>query len=161
MLFTWDVKGLCIIFRWWRVTGPISLTLSLLAIVALCALYEGVRELSRRVEARHAARISAFGTTTSTSLPPESCSTAMTESGGKDTNESSSLLGVDKDRAERRGNIIRAGLYAVQVFYSFFIMLLFMTYQGHVVSHFQAHCFRPILIVFRCWQLPLAPSWVT
>jgi len=51
-------------------------------------------------------------------------------------NESSSLLVVGRDSkaaAERKGAVIKALLYAVQVFYSFFIMLLFMTYNGWVM----------------------------
>ncbi|EKG21825.1 Ctr copper transporter [Macrophomina phaseolina MS6] len=58
--------------------------------------------------------------------------------------ETSSLLGTTaassgravvawSAREEKRAKIIRAALYAVQVFYSFFIMLLFMTYNGWVM----------------------------
>ncbi|KAL4737811.1 Ctr copper transporter family-domain-containing protein [Aspergillus similis] len=44
------------------------------------------------------------------------------------------LVGSDNRRAvERRGKITMAALYGVQVFYSFFIMLLFMTYNGFVM----------------------------
>ncbi|KAI4173089.1 MAG: hypothetical protein LQ343_003199 [Gyalolechia ehrenbergii] len=35
--------------------------------------------------------------------------------------------------AEKRQKLIKAVLYAVQVFYSFFIMLLFMTYNGWIM----------------------------
>lgn len=52
MLFTWSTKNLCIVFKGWRVTGTWSLIFSLLAIVALGAGYEAVRELARRYEAR-------------------------------------------------------------------------------------------------------------
>lgn len=54
MLFTWDTTNLCIIFRQWRISGVTSLILSLLAVVALTAGYEFVREMSRQYEARHA-----------------------------------------------------------------------------------------------------------
>jgi len=54
MLFTWDTTNLCIVFQGWRVTGTWSLIVSLLAVVALTALYEALRELSRRYERRHA-----------------------------------------------------------------------------------------------------------
>lgn len=54
MLFTWDTTNLCIIFRSWRITGLGTLILSLLAVMALTAGYEAVREASRRYEARHA-----------------------------------------------------------------------------------------------------------
>ena len=50
---------------------------------------------------------------------------AETPQGAPQVNESSSLLSTGKDArssAERRGLIIKAALYAVQVFYSFFIM---------------------------------------
>ncbi|PLN82293.1 copper transporter family protein [Aspergillus taichungensis] len=106
MLFTWSSKDLCIIFRQWRVTGPFSLFVSLVVIVLLTAGYEGVRKLTRRYEAMHGRRLSAF--------------TAVT--------------GSDTRRAlEHRGKVVLALLYAVQVFYSFFIMLLFMTYNGSVM----------------------------
>lgn len=60
MLFTWSFKDLCIVFRQWRVTGPFSLVLSLIAIIILTAGYEGVREVTRRYEAAHAQRLKAY-----------------------------------------------------------------------------------------------------
>jgi len=122
MLFTWSSKDLCIIFRQWRVTSTTSLLLSLIAIVLLTAGYECVREISRRYEQSHNTQMGAFSScATSEPLP---------------LNESSSLLDAGSDSkaaAERKGTIIKALLYAVQVFYSFFIMLLFMTYNGWVM----------------------------
>lgn len=50
MLFTWDTTNLCIVFRQWHVRGPTSLIFSLLAIIALCAGYEALREAIRRYE---------------------------------------------------------------------------------------------------------------
>jgi hypothetical protein len=52
MLFTWDTTNLCIVFPSWRVTGTLSLIVSLLAVVALTAGYEAIREVSRRYEER-------------------------------------------------------------------------------------------------------------
>ncbi|KAE8415787.1 Ctr copper transporter family-domain-containing protein [Aspergillus pseudocaelatus] len=138
MLFTWSSKDLCIIFRQWRVDGPFSLLVSLVVIVLLTAGYEGIRQLTRRYEAAHAQRLNAFNTPAvggnenvgesapaiaPSSLAPHSC------------DESSPLLtGRDNRRVvEQRGKLIMAALYAVQVFYSFFIMLLFMTYNGLVM----------------------------
>ncbi len=51
MLFTWDTRDLCIVFKEWHVTGTWSLLFSLLAVAALTAGYEAVREASRRYEA--------------------------------------------------------------------------------------------------------------
>lgn len=57
MLFTWDTTNLCIVFPSWRVTGTISLILSLVAVIALTAGYEAIRELSRRYEDQQAQKI--------------------------------------------------------------------------------------------------------
>ena len=50
MLFTWSTQDLCIVFRWWHISGLPTLTISLLAIVALGAAYEALRSVSRRYE---------------------------------------------------------------------------------------------------------------
>ncbi|KAF1353634.1 Ctr copper transporter family-domain-containing protein [Delphinella strobiligena] len=102
MLFTWDTKNLCIIFRSWHVTGTMSLIGSLLAIILLTAGYELVRELTRRYETISQQEIS--------SLPRR-----------------------DSIQAQQKSKIVKAALYALQIFYSFFIMLLFMTYNGWVM----------------------------
>ena len=60
MLFTWSTHNLCIVFRQWRITGPMSLLLSLVAIALLTAGYECVREVSRKYEQSHSTRMSAF-----------------------------------------------------------------------------------------------------
>ncbi|KAH8725321.1 Ctr copper transporter family-domain-containing protein [Phaeosphaeriaceae sp. PMI808] len=118
MLFTWDTKDLCIVFHGWHVNGTGSLIISLLAIVLLTAGYEAVREASRRYEA-HASE-GRRGANDVRDTP----------------DESSSLLGPGRNvgrSTERQTKIIKGLLYAVQVFYSFFIMLLFMTYNGWVM----------------------------
>ncbi|KAK5134397.1 hypothetical protein LTR08_006577 [Meristemomyces frigidus] len=102
MLFTWDTNNLCIIFRGWRVTGTLSLILSLIAVMVLTAGYEAVREASRRYELRHAAIM-------------------------ENTPRSSAQA------EEKKGKVVKAALYGLQVFYSFFIMLLFMTYNGWIM----------------------------
>ncbi|EEA19120.1 Ctr copper transporter family protein [Talaromyces marneffei ATCC 18224] len=108
MLFTWSTHNMCIIFPEWRVQGTGSLIASLFAIILLCAGYEAVRSFTRLYEVSHTQRLKAFS--------------------------SSVLVGRDsKQVLERRGRVIMAALYAAQVFYSFFIMLLFMTYNGWVM----------------------------
>jgi hypothetical protein len=56
MLFTWDTNNLCIVFRSWHIHNTLTLILSLLAIVALGAGYEALRDFSRRYDARIALR---------------------------------------------------------------------------------------------------------
>ncbi|KAL2358150.1 Ctr copper transporter [Cryomyces antarcticus] len=121
MLFTWDTNNLCIVFKSWRIRSTTSLLFSLLAIVALTAGYELVRETSRQYEERCRKR-----------------SDSMTNDG-----EASSLLWAGRQTSvvEKKSKMIKAALYAVQVFYSFFIMLLFMTYNGWVMLAVAAGAF--------------------
>lgn len=57
MLFTFSTESLCIVFRQWRITSPLSLLISLWAIVALGAGYEALREGIRRYEAAVSKRV--------------------------------------------------------------------------------------------------------
>lgn len=66
MIFTWSSENLCIIFSQWRITGPLSLFFSLILIVLLTAGYEGVRNITRKYEAAHNQRLSAFAAVSST-----------------------------------------------------------------------------------------------
>lgn len=66
MLFNWSSENLCIIFRSWRITGPVSFFFSLVAIVILTAGYEGIRSITRKYEAAHAQRLSTFVGTVNT-----------------------------------------------------------------------------------------------
>ncbi|CAK7205649.1 copper transpport protein [Sporothrix eucalyptigena] len=59
MLFTWDTRNLCIVFRWWHIRSTPGLFLSLLAVVALGAGYEALREGIRRYEVQLAKRADA------------------------------------------------------------------------------------------------------
>ncbi|EON62047.1 hypothetical protein W97_01266 [Coniosporium apollinis CBS 100218] len=116
MIFTWSTQDLCIIFDWWHIHSSFTLFMSLLGVVILTAGYELVRELARRYEAGANQKMQ--------NLPDT-----------RDDGESSSLLwpGRTRGEAEQRSRIVKAVFYAVQVFYSFFIMLLFMTYNGWVM----------------------------
>lgn len=50
MLFTWNTENLCIVFPQWRVTGAVSLLLSLVGVALLTAGYELVRTWSQRYD---------------------------------------------------------------------------------------------------------------
>ncbi|KAF2707570.1 Ctr copper transporter [Pleomassaria siparia CBS 279.74] len=135
MLFTWSTKDLCIVFQGWHINGVGSLLFSLVAIVLLTAGYEAVREISRRYDI-YATKLSE-GRTSGDDLTSNRAPVGAVD--GED--ESSSLLHPGRNAArvsEKQTKIIKALLYAVQVFYSFFIIadesrLLFMTYNGWVM----------------------------
>ncbi|KAJ5714856.1 uncharacterized protein N7483_012037 [Penicillium malachiteum] len=139
MIFTWSSENLCIIFRQWRITGPLSFFFSLLLIVLLTAGYEGVRNITRKYEVAHAQRLNAFTAVSSTGddgIADPSIANVTADLPGLPINNESSPLIVGRDNRAaviRKGKITMAALYAIQVFYSFFIMLLFMTYNGMVM----------------------------
>ncbi|KAF1932316.1 Ctr copper transporter [Didymella exigua CBS 183.55] len=128
MLFTWDTTDLCIVFRSWHVSGTFSLVVALVGIILLTAGYEAVREASRRYEAHSSKALE--GRRGGDDLRVQRAKDVHT------TDESSSLLHSGRNagsNAERQAKLVKAALYAVQVFYSFFIMLLFMTYNGWIM----------------------------
>jgi len=113
MLFTWDTNNLCLIFRWWHVKTTPGLILSLLAVVALTAGYEALRQASTRYEAWVAKKQEDAPTVT----------------------ERTPFLWSGRNQVEvnKRAHVIKALLYAIQTFYAFMLMLLFMTYNGWVM----------------------------
>ncbi|KUJ22776.1 Ctr copper transporter [Mollisia scopiformis] len=113
MLFTWNTQNLCIIFHWWHVQTTPGLIFSLLAVVALTALYEALRASSRRYERWVEKRTDEVPLVT----------------------ESTPFLWSGRNQVEvsKRAHVVKAALYAVQNFYAFMLMLLFMTYNGWVM----------------------------
>ncbi|KAL5346884.1 copper transpport protein [Pseudogymnoascus australis] len=105
MLFTWSTQDLCIIFRSWHITGPITLTLSLFAIVALVAAFEALRATTARYDALVLKRRE--------ELPREEPAETTTLLPGQQAATS---------REVRRAQVARSALYAVQTFYAFMIM---------------------------------------
>jgi copper transporter 1 len=147
MLFTWSFKNLCIVFPRWHITGIATLIVSLLVIVLLSACYEAVRNLARRYEVSLAQRLKAYmgpvaadgeiadeSATTPRSAAPAAIDAPINDVSRRNETSSQLIVGRDGKKAlERKGRVILAALYAVQVFYSFFIMLLFMTYNGWIM----------------------------
>ncbi|KAI1845711.1 hypothetical protein JX266_008076 [Neoarthrinium moseri] len=119
MLFTWDPTNLCIIFRGWHVRGTASLVVSLIAIVVICIGYEALREATRRYETWVNKR--------QETAPPADHDRPVTE------NTPFLWSGRNQVEVNKRAHIIKALLYAVQCFYAFMMMLLFMTYNGWVM----------------------------
>jgi len=113
MLFTWNTDNLCIVFKWWHIQTTTGLIFSLFAVIALTAGYEAIRSGSRRYEQWVAKR--------QEEVPPIAESTPLW------------WTGRNQVQVTKRAHIIKALLYAVQNFYAFMLMLIFMTYNGWVM----------------------------
>ncbi|CAG8975479.1 hypothetical protein HYALB_00004796 [Hymenoscyphus albidus] len=120
MLFTWNTKNLCLVFRWWHIQTTPGLIFSLLAVVALTAAYEALRSMSRRYERAVNRKV-------------QSTPTVLID--GEAITERTPFLWSGKNQAEisRTAHVVKALFYAVQNFYAFMLMLLFMTYNGWVM----------------------------
>ncbi|KAI4745146.1 hypothetical protein E4T50_04549 [Aureobasidium sp. EXF-12298] len=131
MLFTWDTNNLCIVFKSWRITSTMSLIWSLLGVMLLTAGYELVREMSRRYEAKVQKEIDDMPSKYFSPfvVAEISCLLSLLAVSTR------SLLASGRSAADAyaKSKTIKAALYAIQVFYSFFIMLLFMTYNGWIM----------------------------
>ncbi|KAI1737334.1 Ctr copper transporter family-domain-containing protein [Xylaria scruposa] len=139
MLFTWDTTNLCIVFRQWHVTGTASLIFSLLAIVAICAGYEALREGTRKYESWLSSKETAYNR-----YQDATAAHHDREQGQEQVAETTPFLGIERiggggagspseAPVGERARIVKAVLYGVQNFYAFMIMLLFMTYNGYVM----------------------------
>lgn len=115
MHFTWETDNLCIIFNSWHIRSIAGLIFSLIGVALLTAGYEALREGSRRYEC--------YVDKQKDELPND------------DDTERTPFLWTGRQQVEvsKRAHFIKAILYGSQVFYSFFIMLLFMTYNGWVM----------------------------
>ncbi|KAF0488372.1 Ctr copper transporter [Gigaspora margarita] len=113
MLFNWDYTNLCIVFSWWKVSGVPLLLFSCLMVGLIGVFYEFLKFLSRKYDDKIY----------------ESCYRQISNN----EEESPSNLENRVVRLTRSQQLIRSFIYAIQAFISFFIMLIFMTYNGYLM----------------------------
>ncbi|CAG7554461.1 unnamed protein product [Fusarium equiseti] len=154
MLFTWDATNLCIVFRQWHVRSTTSLLFSLVAVILLAMGYEALRSLSRRYEQALDNRVRAAPSKLLFLCPhplhghctqetPRTKENRMLRYillpflprglDGPVTESTPILPGQSQGQADQRAHLIKAILYALQNFYAFMLMLVFMTYNGWVM----------------------------
>ncbi|KAH8119199.1 copper transporter [Phellopilus nigrolimitatus] len=130
MLWNTQIIDTCIVFPQWHVRSHASFALSFLAIVALGVFYEWLRAFSRGVD-RRVARALADGKGKGRVSP--------TPGAGFDVDEDAALLTGRPSFKSSLTNIptparaLRATLYGATVFLSFFLMLVFMTYNAYLI----------------------------
>lgn len=95
MLFTWDWKNTCVVFKWWHIRTFQDFVLTFIAIVVLTAGYEWLRTFVATWDARSRTNIIGTG-----------------------------------ERTVNKYRMTRGIFYGLQVGASFWLMLVFMTYNG-------------------------------
>jgi len=134
MLWNTQIEDTCIVFRSWHISSTHAFIFSCLAIVALGILFEWLREAQKISDTRIAATLSgqnkgkARGGTVSGRNSPE----IEGEEAGLLTGVRA-VKGHNGIRVPISMRLSRATLYGAQVFLSFFLMLVFMTYNAYLI----------------------------
>ncbi|OBZ70520.1 Copper transport protein CTR2 [Grifola frondosa] len=139
MLWNTQITDTCVVFRSWHITSTTAFILSCVAVAALGVLYEWLRVAQRNVDRRIAATLSAQG-----KGKARSASAAAGSVSGRSTpeivSEEAGLLTGSLALKAHVGTpvplvprLTRAVLYGATVFLSFFLMLVFMTYNAYLI----------------------------
>ncbi|KAF7315661.1 FAD-binding FR-type domain-containing protein [Mycena indigotica] len=134
MLWNTQIIDTCIVFRSWHVTSKAYFFGSCLAIVALGILYEYLRAFQKSLDTRIAIALVASG-------KGKTRARSGSRSGRSSPDEDAGLLsGRRMFKVAATGTpvplllrLVRAGLYGATVFLSFFLMLVFMTYNAYLI----------------------------
>ncbi|KAI8583065.1 hypothetical protein K450DRAFT_224043 [Umbelopsis ramanniana AG] len=121
MLFNWDVENVCIVFEWWRIKSPFGLLLSCFIIAGVAAGYEFLRHASREYDDEIVAANKKKDA--SRRLEDEHA-----ENDGLLSTSASALTSISQQQ-----KVTRSIIYAVLVGISFWLMLVFMTYNGFLM----------------------------
>ncbi|KAH9892675.1 Ctr copper transporter family-domain-containing protein [Cubamyces lactineus] len=146
MLWNTQIEDTCIVFRSWHISSKAAFVLSCAAVVGLGVLYEWLRAAQRTLDRRIAATLRAQGKGKAAAggLGSGAGRGAGVEVSGRSTPECESeeaglLTGslVSKARVGTplpfSARVSRAVLYGASVFLSFFLMLVFMTYNAYLI----------------------------
>ncbi|KAF8893415.1 Ctr copper transporter [Infundibulicybe gibba] len=136
MLWNTQIIDTCIVFKSWHIGSNFTFVVSCLAIVALGVFYEYLCSLQKRVD-----RIVAFSLSSKDKARmPASRNRSGASTPDGDLEEFGLLTGLRMSRVQ--GNVMRVPpmwrvirmlLYGATVFLSFFLMLVFMTFNAYLI----------------------------
>jgi len=139
MLWNAQIVDTCVVFRGWHISSRTAMLVSCLAIIGLCIFHEWVRLYQKRVDHQIARRLQAKA------APPALPTNRSDSDSGRGSHdvEEDGLLGP-RPAPSRNAltsavvpcstRAFRAALYGASVFISFFLMLVFMTYNAYLIS---------------------------
>ncbi|KAG0258757.1 hypothetical protein BG011_003087 [Mortierella polycephala] len=128
MVFNWATENLCVVFESWKINTPLALIVSCIVIIGMSASYELLRAQSRHYEERliEGAR---------KRHPSESSTHNVGGDGGNSEDETPLLPNRPYVmRLSNQQQFTRSIFYMAQVFVGFFLMLIFMTYNGYLMA---------------------------
>lgn len=131
MLWNTQIIDTCVVFPSWHVRSHWHFALSFAAIVALGVFYEWLRAFSGRIDRSVARRLAQEAKGKGRVSPSARASPGLEEDEGLLTGRRSFKTPLAKVPAIDR--VLRASLYGIIVFLSFFLMLVFMTYNAYLI----------------------------
>jgi copper transporter 1 len=133
MIWNTQIADTCIIFEQWHISTTFGFVVSCLVVIALGVLYEYLRMLQSQVDVRIATSLKRKRNNGGNAATREPLETVPEE---EDT-------GLLSGRSIRRAELVsvvppgsrafRAIMYGITVFLSFFLMLVFMTYNAYLI----------------------------
>jgi len=134
MLWNTQIVDTCIVFSSWHVRSTASFVGSCIAIVALGVLYEYLRVFSKALDTRIALALVASGKGKRTASGLRSGrSSPSEEDAGLLTGRRLFKIPSTGTPVPTSLQVLRAALYGATVFLSFFLMLVFMTYNAYLI----------------------------
>ncbi|KAI0829817.1 Ctr copper transporter family-domain-containing protein [Trametes gibbosa] len=144
MLWNTQIEDTCIVFRSWHISSTTAFVFSCAAVVGLGVLYEWLRAAQRTLDRRIAATLSAQGKGKGLARGEGTGGVGGGLVSGRSTpeyeSEEAGLLTGSLVPKARPGTLLpvsarasRAALYGASVFLSFFLMLVFMTYNAYLI----------------------------
>jgi len=132
MLWNTDIIDTCIVFRTWHVTSNSYFVGSCISIVLLGILYEYLRVFQQKLDYQIASSLQTKGKGRSSS-PGSSGRNSPVEESGLLTGRKILKTGTGTP-VPTISRVLRALVYGVTVFLSFFLMLVFMTYNAYLIG---------------------------
>ncbi|KAG6827682.1 hypothetical protein H0H92_010751 [Tricholoma furcatifolium] len=131
MLWNTQIIDTCIVFRSWHISSTTDFVFSFLAIVGLGVLYEYLRVFQKNYDLRLAHSLDK-GKGRATPNSGRSSPEVEYEENGLLTGRRSKKLNACTP-VPLSARLFRAFLYGLTIFLSFFLMLVFMTYNAYLI----------------------------
>ncbi|KAL0138393.1 Ctr copper transporter family-domain-containing protein [Mucor lusitanicus] len=130
MLFNWQINDVCVVFESWHIHNAVEMLISCIVVFCIAAGYEYLRVWSIPMVSSRQKKLSDQQTLVG----------GHTEDGYESANittaaDSASFLRKDMVLVRRssKHHVLRSMIYAVLVAISFWLMLVFMTYNGYLM----------------------------
>jgi copper transporter 1 len=118
MIFNWQIEDTCVVFEWWHIKGPATFILSCIGVALIAAFYEWLRAYSNRIEYKW--KEAAF-------------LAAARDDEQEEERNSTYAYYQQHAQLSRKRECIKSIYYAILVAISFWLMLVFMTYNGYLM----------------------------